>query len=82
MTFMLQAQRDRTLFLWCTLISTNSKENDMSLNSHLTELKRKHKSLSERVEMAQRTPAVDGLHIAEMKKQKLKLKEEIERLSA
>ncbi|MHA6345019.1 YdcH family protein [Roseivivax sp. CAU 1761] len=54
----------------------------MSLSSHLQELKKKHQTLSERVEAAQRAPGTDGLHIAELKKQKLRLKEEITRLSA
>ena len=53
----------------------------MSLNSHLQELKRKHQTLSEAVEQAQRAPGSDDLRISEMKKQKLRLKEEIERLS-
>ena len=53
----------------------------MSLSSHLTELKKKHQHLSHEVEEAQRAPGVDGLHVAELKKQKLKLKEEIERVS-
>lgn len=53
----------------------------MSLNAHLQELKRKHSDLSEAVEAAQRAPGSDGLDIAVMKKQKLRLKEEIERLS-
>lgn len=53
----------------------------MSLSSHLQELKRKHQTLSEAVEHAQRSPSVDGLQIAELKKQKLRLKEEIERIS-
>ena len=53
----------------------------MSLSSHLQELKRKHQSLSEEVEQAQRSPGVDDLDIASLKKQKLRLKEEIERLS-
>lgn len=53
----------------------------MSLSSHLIELKKKHQHLSSEVEQAQRAPGVDGLHVAELKKQKLKLKEEIERLS-
>lgn len=54
----------------------------MSLSSHLTELKKKHENLSMEVEQAQRAPSTDGLEVAAMKKQKLKLKEEIERLSA
>lgn len=53
----------------------------MSLTSHLEELKRKHQTLSEEVEQAQRAPGVDDLAIASLKKQKLRLKEEIERLS-
>ncbi len=53
----------------------------MSLSSHLQELKRKHQSLSEAVEAAQRSPGVDDLRIADLKKQKLRLKEEIVRLS-
>ncbi len=54
----------------------------MSLSAHLAELKKKHASLSNEVEQAQRSPGMDGLQLANLKKQKLKLKEEIERLSA
>jgi hypothetical protein len=53
----------------------------MSLNSHLQELRRKHQTLSDEVEKALRSPAFDDLAIVDLKKQKLKLKEEIERLS-
>lgn len=52
----------------------------MSLSSHLQELRKKHQSLSEAVEDAQRHPGYDDLAIADMKKQKLRLKEEISRL--
>lgn len=54
----------------------------MSVSSHLAELKRKHEHLNLEVEEAQRAPGVDDLHISALKKQKLKLKEEIERLSS
>lgn len=53
----------------------------MSLSSHLQELRKKHQSLSEAVEDAQRRPGYDDLAIADMKKQKLRLKEEISRLT-
>ncbi|TNF21675.1 MAG: DUF465 domain-containing protein [Rhodobacteraceae bacterium] len=53
----------------------------MSLSSHLQELKKKHRVLSEKVEEAQRAPGIDDLHIADLKKQKLRLKEEITRIS-
>lgn len=54
----------------------------MTVASHLMELRKKHQAISEKVELAQRSPAVDDLKIAELKKQKLRLKEEITRLSA
>jgi len=54
----------------------------MSLSSHLQELKKKHQTLSEHVEVMQRSPAADDIEIAKLKKQKLMLKEEISRLSA
>jgi hypothetical protein len=53
----------------------------MSLNSHLQELRKRHQHLSEAVEQAQRSPGTDDLVIADMKKQKLRLKEEIAKLT-
>lgn len=54
----------------------------MTVASHIAELKRKHESLSDMVVKAQRSPGVDDLAIADLKKQKLKLKEEISRLQS
>ncbi|MFQ1701055.1 YdcH family protein [Loktanella agnita] len=54
----------------------------MSLTSHLHELKKKHQNISNHVEALQRSPATDDLEIAKLKKQKLMLKEEINRLTA
>ncbi|MFC7702934.1 YdcH family protein [Plastorhodobacter daqingensis] len=53
----------------------------MSLTSHLQELRRKHQTLSDKVEQAQKRPSTDPVQIAQLKKQKLRLKEEITRLS-
>lgn len=53
----------------------------MSMSAHLQELRRKHQALAHEVEVAQRQPATNDLTIANMKKQKLRLKEEITRLS-
>lgn len=53
----------------------------MSLNSHLQELRRKHQTLSDQVEKVQRSPSADALRVAELKKRKLRLKEQITRLS-
>lgn len=53
----------------------------MTVSSHIVELKKKHEHLSDMVAKAQRAPGSDDLQIHEWKKQKLKIKEEIERLS-
>lgn len=54
----------------------------MALNGHLESLKRKHSAMSDAVENAQRAPSVDDLEVSTMKKEKLRLKEEIARLSS
>ena len=54
----------------------------MSLSSHIQELKKKHQALSESVETIQRSPAADHLEITALKRQKLRLKEQIERHEA
>ncbi|MDF1803262.1 YdcH family protein [Thalassovita sp.] len=53
----------------------------MSLSSHVEELKKKHLSLSQRVEEAQRSPGTRDIDLVDLKKQKLRIKEEITRLS-
>lgn len=53
----------------------------MSVESHVQVLRRKHETLSDAIEAAHRSPGADDLEIAQMKKEKLRIKEEIERLS-
>lgn len=53
----------------------------MSVENHVQELRKKHQHLSQQVEQAQRQPGTDDLAIAAMKKEKLRLKEEISRLA-
>jgi hypothetical protein len=53
----------------------------MTMSSHLIELRKKHQNLSDMVEHEQRNPGSDDLHIVDLKKQKLRLKEEISRLT-
>lgn len=60
----------------------NKGEQLMTMSSHLIELRKKHQNLSEMVEFEQRNLGSDNLHISDLKKQKLRLKEEITRLSA
>lgn len=59
----------------------SDKEDDMNLASHLQELRRKHDHLSTLVEQETRSPGADDLKIAELKRQKLRLKEQMSRLS-
>lgn len=54
----------------------------MSLSSHIEELRKKHQTLSNAVEDAMKHPAYNVQEVAELKKQKLQLKEEISRLTA
>lgn len=53
----------------------------MSVTSHVEELRRKHQVLSDAVEKAQRSPGANDQEIVAMKRQKLRIKEEISRLS-
>lgn len=54
----------------------------MALESHIAELRDRHKALEQEIDHQTHHPSSDDLHVAELKKQKLKLKEEIERLSS
>lgn len=52
----------------------------MSIESHIAELVRRHAALEREIEVAQMRPSIDGVEVTEMKRRKLHLKEEIERL--
>ena len=54
----------------------------MSASSHLIQLKRKHHELEQQIEEEERSPGTDSLEITQLKRAKLKLKEEIVRFSA
>lgn len=53
----------------------------MTVASHVQELRRKHQALSDQVEALQRQPGADEIDIGKMKREKLRLKEEIGRLA-
>lgn len=53
----------------------------MSLSAHLSELRRKHEALDQRIEKEERKPGTDDLSIAALKREKLQLKETITRLT-
>lgn len=52
----------------------------MSLVSHLEELQRKHGDVSRQIDEAMNHPSVDDLLIVALKRRKLALKDEIEKL--
>lgn len=52
----------------------------MAVESHLAELVEKHRTLERSIEEELARPYADDLKISELKRRKLRLKEEIERL--
>ncbi len=54
----------------------------MSLQTHLVELEKKHKALETQLEDALAHPSSSDTELAEMKRRKLQLKDEIARLKA
>ncbi len=53
----------------------------MSVSSHVEQLRRKHQDLEDRISKELQSPGSDDLQIAQLKKEKLHLKEEISRLT-
>lgn len=53
----------------------------MAVSSHLDHLRRKHQDLHRKIEEEERHPAMDPVNLRQMKRKKLYLKEEIEKLS-
>ncbi len=54
----------------------------MSIDSHLSELVRRHQAIEEAILAEENHPAADDIKIHELKRKKLHIKDEIERLKA
>ena len=52
----------------------------MTLSNHLAELERKHDALEREIQAAVTSPATDDVKVAELKRRKLQLKDELSRL--
>jgi hypothetical protein len=52
----------------------------MSIQAHLAELEKRHRTLEDEISEALAHPAADDLKIRELKRQKLQVKDEIARL--
>ena len=54
----------------------------MPLSGHLDVLSTKHRALEQKLEQAFNSPSVSDLELAKLKREKLKIKDEIQRLSS
>ncbi len=54
----------------------------MTIEAHERELDHRHQSLKTIIAREERSPSADSLYLAELKRKKLKLKEELERVRA
>ncbi len=54
----------------------------MTIEARVRELDQRHQSLKSIIAREERAPSVDSLYVKELKRKKLKLKEEIERIKA
>ncbi len=52
----------------------------MAIESHLATLEKKHGALEQEISEALASPAMDDLHVASLKRKKLMLKDQIEKL--
>lgn len=52
----------------------------MAVTAHLAELAEKHRALAERIDKAMSSPGTDDIDIRRWKLEKLKLKDQIERI--
>lgn len=52
----------------------------MTMETHLAELERRHRALEREIEDAMHHPGIDTLTLTELKRRKLSLKDEIEKL--
>jgi hypothetical protein len=66
----------------CTIVrpERNQMEVPMAIQAHLAELERKHEALESQLHDALNHPSTDDITIIEIKRRKLQVKDEIERL--
>ncbi len=54
----------------------------MSLESHLTELMRRHQAIDQEIAESENHPSVDEVQLHELKKKKLQIKDEIAKVKS
>ena len=60
--------------------SPGERRHRMNVQAHLSELEKRHQAIERELDDAKTHPSVDDLTITELKRKKLQLKDEIERL--
>jgi hypothetical protein len=65
---------------WVSVLKPNKGELSMTIESHLYQLQKRHHALENELADAAQHPSVDDLQIAELKRRKLVLKDEIAKL--
>jgi hypothetical protein len=61
-------------------VVVSHRSGSMSIDSHLSELVRRHQAIEEAIMAEENHPASDDIKVHELKRKKLHLKDEIERL--
>jgi hypothetical protein len=66
----------------CDILLTPSMRGTppMSLESHLSELQRRHQLIADQIQEEEKSPATDDIRLHELKRKKLLLKDEIEKI--
>lgn len=54
----------------------------MSIQGRIEELSSKHKILEDKIKLQQKQPGIDTLHLVELKRRKLRIKEQLVSLSS
>lgn len=54
----------------------------MTMTAHVSELRKKHETLSLKIEREERSPGANDLQVRRLKQEKLRLKDQITRLDA
>jgi hypothetical protein len=71
---------DKSQILWSSFLREIQRRLQMSIVSHIDQLKQKHVELEGKIEEAMRHPSMSDGELAELKRQKLLLKDKINQL--
>jgi hypothetical protein len=63
-------------------VNLTETEESMALDAHVTELSDKHRVLEKQIETEMARPSADDIEISKLKREKLRIKDELERLKA